>query len=394
MTHLPGFGFDITHRDPQSRARVGTLQTPHGTIETPNFIFCGTKANMKTVLPDDLRRLGVDIILANTYHLMIQPGSELVEQQGGLHKFMDWRGPMLTDSGGFQVFSMGHGAVADEIKGKQREGRNKTLLKVTEEGAAFRSYVDGRKIMLTPEDSMRIQRELGADLIVMFDECTAFHDSKDYTAASMRRSHRWGDRCLTKLAQYEDGKQGLYSVVQGGVYEDLRIESSQYTASRDFFGTAIGGCLGDTQDKMMEIVSWCRPHLPDARPIHFLGVGGITDIIRGVAYGLDTFDCVSPTRLARHGWALAPRTPSGRLNIRNACYMNDSAPLDNTLDNVTSRNFSRAYIHHLFRAKEMLGMQILSLHNIAVMVRLMKEIRAAIKDGTFQEYAASYGCKI
>jgi queuine tRNA-ribosyltransferase len=384
------FSFDIEHRDQATRARIGRLTTPHGSIQTPNFIFCGTKAAMKACPTEDLRNLGVDIILSNTYHLMLQPGSELVEKMGGLHDFMQWQGPMLTDSGGYQIFSMGHGSISSEIKGKAIPGRRRTLSKITEEGALFHSYVDGKRIFLTPEDSIRIQRELGADLIVMLDECTPFHVDKDYTARSMQMTHRWGDRCVAEFDRTENGRQALYGIVQGGVYEDLRHEAASYTASRPFFGTAIGGCLGDTKDAVIEIAGYAMPYVAPDRPIHLLGIGGIEEIIRGVALGIDTFDCVSPTRLARHGWALAPFEETGRINIRNARYREDSSPLDESLGCAASGAFSRAYYHHLFRAQEMLGMQLLTQHNIAVMVRLMHDIRAAVREGTLAQLARRY----
>jgi len=388
------FAFDILHQDKTTRARIGKLSTPHGAIETPNFIFCATKAAMKACAPQDLRDLGVDIILSNTYHLLIQPGSELVQKMGGLHDFTQWHGPMLTDSGGYQIFAMGHGSISAEIKRKNMPGRRKTLSKITEDGAHFQSYTDGRQIFLTPENSIQIQRELGADLIVMLDECTPFHVDKDYTARSMHMTHRWGDRCLAEFARSDDGRQQLYGIVQGGVYEDLRREAAAYTASRPFFGTAIGGCLGDTKDSVIEIAGYAMPYIAPGRPVHLLGIGGIEEIIRGVAIGIDTFDCVSPTRMARHGWALAPFEPLGRINIRNAKYREDNTPLDETLGNAASGAFSRAYLHHLFRAQEILGLQLLTQHNIAVMVRLMSDIRAAVRAGELAELAKRYNVKL
>lgn len=391
---MTNFAFDILHRDQNTRARIGKLITPHGAIETPNFIFCATKAAMKACAPDVLRDLGVDIILSNTYHLLIQPGSELVEKMGGLHDFMQWHGPMLTDSGGYQIFAMGHGSISAEIKRKSITGRRKTLNKITEQGALFQSYTDGREIFLTPESSIQIQRELGADLIVMLDECTPFHVDKEYTARSMRMTHRWGDRCIAEFNRSDDGRQKLYGIVQGGVYPDLRREAAEYTASRDFFGTAVGGCLGDTKDSIIEIASYAMPYVAPDRPVHLLGIGGIEEIIRGAALGIDTFDCVSPTRMARHGWALAPFEESGRINIRNAKYREDKNPLDETLGNPASGAYSRAYIHHLFRAGEILGLQLLTQHNIAVMVRLMTDVRAAIRAGDMAGLAARYGVKL
>jgi queuine tRNA-ribosyltransferase len=319
----PEFSFTIEKQSSTSKARTGLLKTPHGNVHTPNFVFCATKAAMKAVTPDQLRDEGSEIILSNTYHLMLTPGSEIIGKLGGLQKMTGWRGPMLTDSGGYQIFSMGYGSVSNEIKGKRDSenlGWNKTLLSINEEGAVFRSYVDGKIFTLTPERSMEIQRELGADLIVVFDECTPFNVSKEYTAESMHRSHRWGVRCLKHLKSLlEDTQnlhqqhskvlapcpaQALYGIVQGGIYEDLRTLSAQFVNNHDFFGMAIGGSLGATKQDMYHIVSYTRNLLRNDRPIHLLGIGGIRDIFHGIRQGIDTFDCVHPSRLGRHGGAL------------------------------------------------------------------------------------------
>lgn len=377
----PNFAFDITHRDANSRARVGKLKTPHGTIETPNYIFCGTKAAMKNLSPQHMREAKTDIILANTYHVMIQPGADLVQKMGGLHNFTQWGGPMMTDSGGFQIFSMGHGSVADEIKGRNRN-REKSLLKVTEEGAKFKSYRDGSTLTLTPESSIDIQRKLGADLIYQLDECTAYHDDRAYTAQSMERSHRWGDRCLAEFERGHNGRQALYGIIQGGVYEDLRAASCAWVKDRPFFGTAVGGCLGGSEEEMHEVVSWCMPQTHPGRPVHLLGIGRIKDVFAFVQQGIDTFDCVSPTRIARHGWALIKGSREERINIRNAPFRDDPDPLDPSLDIPASRDYSKAYLNHLFRADELLGAQLLAQHNVAQINRLMREVREAIKTGT------------
>ncbi len=378
----PNFGFDITHSDPSSKARIGQLKTPHGTIETPNYIFCGTKASIKNVAPAQMHEARTDIILANTYHLMLQPGADLVEKMGGLHKFMQWDGPLLTDSGGFQVFSMGHGSPTDEIKGRAQGHVNKTLLKITEEGALFRSYIDGQKILLTPESSMEIQRKLGADLLMQFDECTSYNHDKEYTAKSMEMSMRWGDRCLSEFERHDNGAQGLYGIVQGGVHEDLRRTSAEYTADRDFFGTALGGCLGGTDEEMRVIVESSVPYIHPDRPVHFLGIGRIKDIFTFVRLGIDTFDCVIPTRLARHGVAFLKGHPGETINLKNARFKEDPEPLDPENGIAASADFSKAYIHHLLKARELLGLQLLAHHNVATINRLMREVRGAIKDGT------------
>ena len=379
------FAFDITHRDEKTRARLGRLTTPHGTIETPNFIFCGTKASVKGLSPLQLRQEKVDIILSNTYHLMLSPGPDLVAEMGGLHNFMGWDGPMFTDSGGFQIFSLGHGSVADEIKGRGNRTRQKSILKITEEGAEFRSYLDGKKFFLTPEGSIDIQRKLGADLIVQLDECTPFHVDKDYTARSMAMSMRWGDRSLAEWKRYDDGKQRMYGIVQGGVYPDLRKESSEWTRDRDFFATAIGGSLGAHKEQMYEVVAMPAPMLHPDRPIHLLGIGSFIDIFTNVRSGIDTFDCVSPTRIARHGWALVKGAPKERINMRNAGFAKDQAPVDETCDCMACKNHTRSYIHHLFRVGETLGMQLLSIHNVATMTRLLRDVRKAIGTGTLDE---------
>lgn len=389
------FSFTVTTRDPTSKARLGRISTPHGTVETPNFIFCGTKAAIKALTPAQMLEAGAEFILANTYHLMIQPGSERIRQCGGLHNFMNWRGPMLTDSGGFQIFSMGHGTVADEVKGRRNDNRKKSLLKITEEGAWFKSYLNGETLFLSPEKSVQIQRELGADLIVQLDECPPFHVDKDYTARSMHMSHRWGDRSLAELDRLletdtDHPPQAMYGVVQGGVYQDLRKESCDHISSRPFFGTAIGGCLGPDAETVREIAAWCMANVPENRPVHYLGIGGFCDIINGVRLGIDTFDCVSPTRIARHGWALVKGAPGGRVNIRNARFASSTRPIDETCDCYTCQNYSTAYINHLIKAREILGLQLLSIHNVCTMMRFIRDIRAAIPEGRLDEVEAAW----
>jgi queuine tRNA-ribosyltransferase len=384
MPRYPEFAFDILHRDKRSGARLGRLKTPHGAIETPNYIFCGTKAAIKGLSMDQMREAKTDIILANTYHLMLQPGADLIEQAGGLHKFTGWSGPMLTDSGGFQVFSLGEGTMANEIKGKNKgsfEGK-KNLMEITEQGCTFRSYVDGRKISLTPEGAMDIQRKLGADLLMQFDECTPYHVTKEYTARSMEMSMRWGDRCLTQFDRFDNGAQAVYGIVQGGVHADLRRISAEYTADRPFFGTAVGGCLGGTDEEMELVVASSLPYAHPARPVHFLGIGQLKDVFRFVRLGVDTFDCVIPTRLARHGTAFLQGAPGGTINLKNAKYRDDYTPLDERNGLAASGYYTRAYIHHLFKAGEILGISLLAQHNVATLNRLMREVRAAIRTGT------------
>lgn len=387
MTQYPNFNFTLLAKDLSTQARCGLIQTPHGPIETPNFIFCGTKAAIKGVTTAQAKEAGVDIILSNTYHLLIQPGPDMVAAHGGLHKMMGWDGPMLTDSGGFQIFSLGHGGVAQEIKGRNRNQTPRTLKKIDEDGAVFRSYVDGAIHRLTPELSIDIQRKLGADLILVLDECTPFHTDRGYTARSMERSHRWELRSLKEFQRLHDGRQALYGIVQGGIYQDLRKESASFVAEQPFFGQAIGGSLGGTKEQMHEVVAYATQYLHPERPIHLLGIGGLDDIWNGVALGIDTFDCVHPTRLARHGGALVkPSLNHGKshINLKNACYKDDYTPLDIEC-NKYSNNFSRAYIQYLLKANELLAGTLLTIHNMSFMMRLAREIRDSIKTNRFEQ---------
>ena len=308
------FSWQISSLSKKSNARTGYITTPNGVIKTPAFIFCATKAALKSITTTDAKKIGTQIILSNTYHLMLQPGSKLIADNGGLHKFMNWKGPLLTDSGGFQIFSLGHGSVSDEIKGRRSKSkRNKSLLKIDEEGALFKSYLDGKNHLLSPEKSIQIQRNLGADLILVFDECTPFNVDKTYTEKSMQRSHRWARRSLNSFnsklnynPRYgSSGEQRLYGIVQGGVYEDFREESIEFNLNHiDVFGIAIGGSLGSSKEEMYNVVNFTGNKLGANHPIHLLGIGDPKDIWSLVRAGIDTFDCVSPTRLARHGGAL------------------------------------------------------------------------------------------
>lgn len=390
----PNFSFKILNRDTASNARCGKLVTPHGIVETPNFIFCATKAAIKGLTPTAMKAENTQIILANTYHLMLQPGSEAVKKLGGLHKMMGWDGPMFTDSGGYQIFSLGHGSISSEIKGKRTSKRPNTLLKITEEGAKFKSYIDGSLHLLTPEKAIQIQRDLGADLIVVLDECTPFNVDKTYTANSMHMSHRWALRSLEEFKRENTNSQAIYGIIQGGIYEDLRKESANFVNSNEFFAHAIGGCLGSNKNQMHDIVGTTMSMLSPNRPVHLLGIGGISDIFNGVNHGIDTFDCVHPTRLARHGGALVPSTlklmesdPSKteHFNLLNSRFRLDERPIDPECGCATCKNFSRGYLHHLFKAKEILGLQALTAHNVHFMNRLMHSIRNAIVNGTLEQ---------
>ncbi len=386
MFPYPNFQFEILKTSQNTKARLGRLMTPNGIVNTPAFIFCATKAAIKGATPHQVSEVDTQIILSNTYHLMLQPGGEIIEKQGGLHRFMGWNKPMLTDSGGFQIFSLGHGSVASEIKGKRLTTRPKTLLKITEEGAKFKSYIDGRMHLLTPERSIQVQRQLGADLIVVLDECTPFHVDKTYTQRSMQLSHRWALRSLSEFQRTDNQKQALYGIIQGGVYTDLRSESSKFVNDQPFFGHAVGGSLGASKEQMHDIVTLTMSLLNPERPVHLLGIGGVSDIFHGVRQGIDTFDCVHPTRLARHGGALIQPSfwnkedgqGGEHINLRNARFREDSKPIDETCVCPTCKTFSRSYLHHLLRAQEILALQAITIHNISFMNRLLSAIREAI----------------
>jgi len=324
---------------------------------------------------------------------MLQPGSKLIASHGGLHKFMNWDGAMLTDSGGFQIFSLGHGSVADEIKGSLNIKRKKSLLSINEEGSMFKSYVDGSTKLLSPEKSIEIQRNLGADLILVFDECTPFHVDKSYTYTSMKRSHRWAIRSFNRFnanISYKSGfgsagKQQLYGIVQGGVYEDLREESIDFNLNKiDTFGIAIGGSLGSSKKEMYKVVNFTAPRLGKKHPVHLLGIGDPNDIWNLVKTGIDTFDCVSPTRLARHGSALV-KGKQGKLNIKNKNFIDDVSPIDKNCSCSTCRSYTLAYLHHLFKAGELLGLQLITSHNIHFMNNLMNIIRDSIENNNMEQ---------
>ena len=383
--------FAFTYQKTNSQnARIGKITTPHGDIETPAFIFCATKATIKGITPAQLKKEKTQIILSNTYHLMLQPGGERVRKLGGLQKMTGWNGPMLTDSGGFQIFSLGHGSVSAEIKGKRTTNRPKTVLKITEEGAKFKSYIDGKYHLLTPEKSIQTQCDLGADLIVVLDECTPFHIDKSYTEKSMHMSHRWAMRSLAEFNRISDGSQRLYGIIQGGVYQDLRIEACDFVNNQPFFGNAVGGSLGANKDQMYDIVSFTMEQLNKERPTHLLGIGGIKDIYEGVLQGIDTFDCVHPTRLARHGGALVRpennhKDKREHLNLKNTRYSEDDNPIEPDCDCYTCQNFSKGYIHHLLKANELLTLTLITIHNIRFMNRYLEAIRHHLKNNTFDQ---------
>lgn len=390
-------------------ARAGRLSTAHGVLETPAFVAVATQGSVKGVTPDAVREAGSRVLFANTYHLYLRPGADLVARHGGLHRFMGWDGPILTDSGGFQVFSLGagieHGVgkIATIFPGESavapvgRPGAG--MVRVEEDRVTFTSHVDGSRHVFTPEVSIRVQRALGGDVILAFDECTSPLHDEAYTAASSERTHRWAERSLRTFeeeAPVHDYPQRLYGIVQGGAFPALRRRSADVVGGMGFGGIAIGGNLGDTRSAMLEVLDATVPRLPSALPRHLLGMGDVPSIFEGVARGIDTFDCVAPTRNARNGGLLARWDDDGRplpgfrRNLRNARYAADLRPIDETCDCATCTQHSRAFVRHLLKAGEPLGAQLATVHNLRFMSRLMQEIREAVVDGTFDHLMASW----
>ena len=374
---MAAFAFRVTHRDGQ--ARRGVLDTPHGPVDTPVFMPVGTRATVKGVLPRDLAEMGARIVLGNTYHLYLRPGDALVARQGGLHRFMGWTGPTLTDSGGYQDFSLGD------------------RCRLSEEGAEFRSHLDGSRHLLTPVSAAVIQARLGADIAMVLDECTAFPATADVAARSLERTARWARRARTRHLAIAGGEadvapttpgQAQFGIVQGGIHEDLRRTSAEATVAIGFEGYAIGGLsVGEPVDVMYDIVGRTTPHLPEDQPRYLMGTGMPDDLVEAVARGVDMFDCVLPTRNARNGQLL---TGSGPLNIRNSRFAEDPAPLDEGCRCHTCRHFSRAYLRHLALAGEMLGATLGSLHNLFFYLDIMEAMRKAIEFGSFEEFRQNF----
>jgi queuine tRNA-ribosyltransferase len=387
--------FEIHTRVPGAPGRTGTLRLAHGEVRTPAFVPLATKAVVKTLEVREAAELGFDMVLGNTFHLFLTPGHELIAQLGGLHRFMAWDRPVITDSGGFQVFSMGHGTVADEIKGRaaQSAGGSRAggIVEIAERGVTFRSYLDGSARFMGPETSMEVQAALGSDIALVFDECTPFHGGREYTARSTERTHRWLDRCLAWHAEHGPEGQLVYGIVQGGVEEDLRRASAQAVAARPVGGIAIGGTLGEDKDQMFEVVEWAVSELDEQRPRHLLGIGEIDDLVRGVELGMDTFDCAMPTRIGRHGMAIVPDPGARwRVDLAKGRYRTADEPLlAGCPCPACAHGYSRAYLHYLLRAREGTGQRLLTLHNLAFVQRLMAELRAAIDAGRLPEAAAA-----
>ena len=382
---MPGADlFTIDARD--GSARAGVLHLAHGEVRTPAFVPLASTATVKTLHSSEVEALGFDMVLGNTFHLFIQPGHELIAELGGLHEFMAWPRPIVTDSGGFQVFSMGHGSVAEEIKRSRGAGESR-ILSIEEEGVRFRSYLDGGERFRGPETSMEIQAALGSDIALAFDECTPFHVEREYTQRSMERTHRWLDRCLAWQAGNAPDGQVLFGIVQGGVYEDLRAESASYVAASSVRGIAIGGSLGQEKAEMREVVGWVLRELPDERPRHLLGIGDVDDVVHAVGAGIDSFDCATPTRLARHGTALvADPANRFRLDLTKPASRSSREPIAAGCPCPACGDHTRAYLHYLARAGELTAARLITLHNLTFMAELMRGIRESIAAGRFAEY--------
>ncbi len=379
--------FEIVASD--GDARRGLLNTAHGPVETPAFVPLATNGAVRGMSSREVAGFGYSMVLGNTYHLLVSPGPDRIAEAGGLHEFMSWDGALITDSGGFQVFSLAHGSVADEIKGTGRRVRGQAeTLSIEEEGVRFRSYRDGSELMLSPEISMAVQAALGSDIALVFDECTPFNADRDYTARSTERTHRWLDRCLRWHDENGPASQAVYGIVQGGTWEDLRKESAEAVAVASIDGIAIGGTLGRDKDEMAEVLGMTVPVLPVEAPKHLLGIGEVDDLMKGVALGLDTFDCAVPTRLARHGMAIAPSPETRfRIDLRKSRMSGDRRPMVEGCPCVACSDYDRDYINYVSRAEELTAVRLLVDHNLVYMERLMSGAREAISAGRFGRYA-------
>ncbi len=362
--------YELIKECKRTGARLGRLQTPHGIIETPVFMPVGTQATVKAMTPEELKELKAEIILSNTYHLFLRPGEDLIREAGGLHRFMNWDRPILTDSGGFQVFSLG------------------PLRKVAEDGVTFKSHIDGSTHFMSPERATRVQMALGSDIAMAFDECAPYPSTREYTEAALERTTRWAARC--KDAHHRED-QALFAIVQGGMYQDLRERSARELTAMDFPGYGIGGLsVGEPKPLMYEMLEYTVPLLPAGKPRYLMGVGSPDCLIEGVIRGVDMFDCVLPTRIARNGTVM---TSHGRLVVRNANNARDFRPLDEECSCYACRNYTRAYIRHLFKADEILGLRLTTIHNLHFLLNLMKEIRAAIAGDSLPEFRDRFFAK-
>lgn len=385
------FSFKVGHKLAGTLARTGVISTPHGDIRTPAFIVVGTKANVKAMVPEMVRTVGAQAVLANAYHLYLQPGHELLTKAGGLSKFMNWNGPTFTDSGGFQVLSLGSGfkkvlAMTTDVDSElaiAKKGDRHAW--VTDDGVKFKSHLDGSYHFFTPEFSMQIQHGIGSDIAMAFDELTSLADGRKYQEEALARTHKWADRSLAEMKRLNESTPGyyqaLFGVLQGANYEDLRKETAEWMAKRNFDGYAIGGAL--EKNEMSTIINWCNAILPEDKPRHLLGISEPDDIFAAIEQGIDTFDCVSPTRVARNGSAY---TPYGRINIRGKKYIELFEPIFEGCDCYTCEHYSAAYLNHLVRAKESLSGTLISIHNERFIIKLVDDIRASIENGTFYEF--------
>ena len=378
--------FEVTARD--AGARTGRLRTAHGGIETPAFVPLATRGAVRTLAAAEVAALGYDAVLANTFHLFLSPGAERIASLGGLHRFMGWERAIITDSGGFQVFSLAHGTVADEIKGRRgSSGSEGGVLEIAERGVRFRSYLDGSERFMGPEESMAVQAALGSDVALAFDECTPYHADHEYTARSTERTHRWLGRCLAWHDERGPRRQAVFGIVQGGVHEDLRRASADAVSAAPVDGLAIGGTLGRDKDEMRGVVAMTAPLLPAEAPKHLLGIGEPDDLLAAIGLGIDLFDCAVPTRLARHGMALAPLPEARfRFDIRRAAFATDPAPLAPGCPCPACAAHTRAYLHYLSRAEEVTAARLLTLHNLTFLEQLARGARAAIAAGEFECY--------
>ncbi len=371
------FKFELIHQSKKSRARVGRIHTPHGIIDTPGFVAVGTNATLKAIDSTVVNEIGLQLMFCNTYHLMLQPGTNTIKAAGGLHKFINRDKPIITDSGGFQVFSLAYGTVKDELKSRGKKKINGSVLKTTEEGVLFRSYRDGAKVLLTPETSIQAQKELGADIIIPFDELPPYHIDQKKLIESLHRTHRWEKRSLDEHAKNKNN-QAMYAVVHGGIDKDLRKLSCDFLTKLSFDGFAIGGSLGKNHTQMIEMLTHTMPLLPTDKPNHLLGIGDLPSLEPCIKLGVDTFDSSHPTRCARHGLAF---THNGGVRILHSSNKHNFRPIDDNCTCLTCQNYTRAYLHHLFKAKEVTGHTLASIHNLHFMVELMASYRRKILDG-------------
>jgi queuine tRNA-ribosyltransferase len=378
--------FEIQARD--GEARAGLIHLAHGPVATPAFIPLATKGSVRGLSSAEVAELGYEMVLGNTFHLHLSPGEELITERGGFHRFMGWERAIITDSGGFQVFSLAHGGVADEIKGRRGNMAGGAKVEISEEGVAFQSLLDGSNRFLGPEDSMRIQAALGSDIALTFDECTPAHADRDYTARSTERTHRWLGRCLAWHEGHGPPDQAVFGIVQGGVHEELRRLSAEWTAAAAIDGIAIGGTLGREKQEMHGVLDFTTPLLPDDAPRHLLGIGEVDDLLFGIGIGIDLFDCAIPTRLARHGVALAPEADSRfRIDLIKARYSGDDSPIADGCPCEACRRHTRAYLHYLARSRDLTGTRLLTVHNLTYMRELVEGARRAIAAGGYAGYA-------